>query len=444
MGQAACVQPVVRPQPTGLVKGEKEVKMKSVRKKALIAIIVEFFVFSFVGVSLVLMLFHAGILAFPVIAFMWTFWGFNVLTFFIGIEIKFRYKISFAVLNLLFVSLLITFLINSSGSTRNNTVHIVSIAISIVVALFYLIVSILFVKNYWKPAKDEILRLFGKIPAEVPLDDCKTKYPLLLVHGTGFRDRKLFNYWGLIPEVLEEHGATIFYGRHDAWANIEDAANQISTTLRNILEKTGSEKVNVVAHSKGGIDVRYAIARLGLSDKVASLTMISSPNHGLKTMDSLYSVFGKGIFKYCAFFVNIWFRILGDKKPDFYKATQQFCETFMEKFNDEIVDTPSILYQSFAGKMKNPLSDIFMWLLNLIIGFSDGDNDGVVSVESAKWGKFRGTIEGRGFFGISHPHEVDGYRTNPRLKENESLPSGSKTIRDFYISLVRELKDTGF
>ena len=418
--------------------------MKSVRKKALIAIIIEFFVFSFVGFSLVLMLFHAGILAFPVIAFMWTFWGFNVLTFFIGTEIKFRYKISFAVLNLLLVSLLIAFLINSAESTRNNTVQIVSIAVSIVVALLYLLVSILFVKHYWNPAKNEVLRLFGKNPPEPTLDDCKTKYPLLLVHGTGFRDRKLFNYWGLIPEFLEEHGATIFYSKHDAWANIEDAANQIVIALKEALEKTGSEKINIIAHSKGGIDVRYAIARLGLSDKVASLTMISSPNHGLKTMDLLYSVFGKGIFKFCAFFVNIWFRILGDKKPDFYKTTQQFCATFMEKFNDEIVDTPSILYQSFAGKMKNPFSDIFMWLLNLIISFTDGNNDGVVSVESAKWGKFRGTIEGRGFFGISHTHEVDGYRTNPRLKESESLPTGSKTIRDFYISLVRELKDTGF
>ncbi len=171
--------------------------MKSVRKKALIAIIIEFFVFSFVGFSLVLMLFHAGILAFPVIAFMWTFWGFNVLTFFIGTEIKFRYKISFAVLNLLLVSLLIAFLINSAESTRNNTVQIVSIAVSIVVALLYLLVSILFVKHYWNPAKNEVLRLFGKNPPEPILDDCKTKYPLLLVHGTGFRDRKLFNYWGL-------------------------------------------------------------------------------------------------------------------------------------------------------------------------------------------------------------------------------------------------------
>ncbi|WP_191013764.1 esterase/lipase family protein [Treponema zioleckii] len=417
--------------------------MKSLRKKALIASLIEFFVFSFVSFSLVLMLFHAGILAFPVIAFMWTFWGFNVFTFFVGIRIKWIYKISFAVLNFLVISLSIAFLINSSESVRNNTFYIAALVISILTGILYLLLSVFFVKNYWKPAKNEVLRLFGKIPPESLFDDCKTKYPVLLVHGTGFRDRKLFNYWGTIPEILEEHGSAIFYSGHDAWANIENAANQIASSLKIVLEKTGSEKVNVIAHSKGGIDVRYAIAKLGLSDKIASLTMISSPNHGLKTMDSLYSILGNRFFKFCAFFVNLWFRILGDKKPDFFETTQQFRASFMERFNKEIVDFPSIIYQSFAGKMKNPFSDIFMWLLNFVISFSDGANDGLVSVESAQWGKFRGTIEGRGFFGISHPHEVDGYRTNPEIKESENLPAGSKTIRDFYIGLVRELKDMG-
>ena len=341
------------------------------------------------------------------------------------------------------MSLLIAFLIIFSESDRNKTAYTVALIIAGVVGILYLLAIILFIKNYWTPVKDEILRLIGKIPPEPPLEDCKTKYPVLLVHGTGFRDRKFFNYWGAIPEILKEHGASIFYSGHDAWANIEDAANQIVCTLKSVLEKTGSEKVNIIAHSKGGVDVRYAISKMGAQDKIASLTMISSPNHGLKTMDSFYSIFGKKIFKFCAFFVNVWFKILGDKKPDFFMATQQFRSSFMEKFNSEIIDSPSIMYQSFAGKMKKPFSDIFMWFLNLVISFSDGANDGLVSVESARWGNFRGVLEGRRFFGISHPHEVDGYRTNPKIKESENLPSGSKTIRDFYIALVRELKEMG-
>lgn len=274
-------------------------------------------------------------------------------------------------------------------------------------------------------------------------DDCKTQYPIFLVHGTGFRDRKIFKYWGSIPKSLKKRGASVFYSKHDAWANIENASEQIVAGLNQALAESGVQKVNVIAHSKGGIDVRYAIAKFGIAEKIASLTMISSPNHGSKTIDTLFSVFGNGFFKFLAVFVNLWFKILGDKKPDFFMTVQQFRASFMEKFNSEIHDEPSILCQTFAGKMKSPFSDIFMWFLNFVIGLCEGENDGLVTVESAKWANFRGVLEGRGFFGISHPHEVDGYRTNPKLREHEGLPNGSTTIRDFYINLVRELKEKG-
>lgn len=32
----------------------------------------------------------------------------------------------------------------------------------------------------------------------------RLKYPVLLVHGMGFKDYKLVNYWGRIPETLEK------------------------------------------------------------------------------------------------------------------------------------------------------------------------------------------------------------------------------------------------
>lgn len=416
----------------------------SIRKSALIKCIYQFILFSIIGFSLVLMLFHAGILAFPVIAFMWTFWGFNFLTLIIGIPFRKRYKFSFAFLNLFVIALLLVFLINSSESVKNEKVLTIAIISSIVVGILYLITIIFFIKAYWKQAKNEVLKLFGKeIPFEKCSEICKTKYPVFLVHGTGFRDRSFFNYWGEIPDLLEKNGATVFYSNHDAWANIEDAATQITNSLKTVLEKASCEKVNVIAHSKGGIDVRYAINKLGLEDKIASVTMISSPNHGSKTIDKLFSIFGEGLFKFLAVFVNLWFKILGDKKPDFFRTSRQFCSTFMDDFNKEIIDSPAILYQSFAGKMKNPFSDIFMWFMNFILKFSDGENDGLVSVESSKWGNFRGVIEGKGFFGISHAHEVDAYRTNPKIKEFTGFPKNAKTIRDFYIRLVEELKEKG-
>ncbi len=35
---------------------------------------------------------------------------------------------------------------------------------------------------------------------------CATKYPLLMLHGIGFRDFKLANYWGRIPVLLKKNG----------------------------------------------------------------------------------------------------------------------------------------------------------------------------------------------------------------------------------------------
>lgn len=48
---------------------------------------------------------------------------------------------------------------------------------------------------------------------------CKTKYPLLLVHGVFFRDFRFLNYWGRIPEELKKYGATIFYGSRNGSEN---------------------------------------------------------------------------------------------------------------------------------------------------------------------------------------------------------------------------------
>ena len=35
---------------------------------------------------------------------------------------------------------------------------------------------------------------------------CRTRYPILLVHGVFFRDFEHFNYWGRIPKELEKNG----------------------------------------------------------------------------------------------------------------------------------------------------------------------------------------------------------------------------------------------
>ncbi|MBQ8003378.1 MAG: triacylglycerol lipase, partial [Clostridia bacterium] len=69
------------------------------------------------------------------------------------------------------------------------------------------------------------------------MEEKTLKYPLLLVHGMGFRDRERLNYWGRIPKELEKLGCRVFYGEQDSNANIEANAEFIGNRINEILEE---------------------------------------------------------------------------------------------------------------------------------------------------------------------------------------------------------------
>ena len=109
---------------------------------------------------------------------------------------------------------------------------------------------------------------------------CKTKYPILFVHGVFFRDSEFVNYWGRVPDELKRNGAVIYYGKHSSALSVSDSAKELVARIEEIVEDSGCEKVNIIAHSKGGLDSRYAISVLGASKYVASLTTINTPHKG--------------------------------------------------------------------------------------------------------------------------------------------------------------------
>ncbi len=75
---------------------------------------------------------------------------------------------------------------------------------------------------------------------------CKTKYPIILVHGVFFRDIRFFNYWGRIPKELEKNGATIYYGEQQSALGVAESAAEITERIKKIINETGCEKVNIL------------------------------------------------------------------------------------------------------------------------------------------------------------------------------------------------------
>lgn len=265
------------------------------------------------------------------------------------------------------------------------------------------------------------------------------RYPVLLVHGMGFRDNRIISYWGRVPNALKEAGCDIHLGYQDSNADIETNGKHLAQRIRQILAETGAEKVNIIAHSKGGLDCRYALSVLGVGSKVASLTTISTPHHGSKTMDLLMK-FPEPFIRFVGFCTDCWFRMLGDKKPNSYKVFHAFTTAAAAKFNAATPDCEGVMYQSYAFVMKTPFSDIFMGLPNFVIGLIEGENDGLLTPDAVKWGIFRGIYRGTGRRGISHCDEVDMRRSPLSKKAGE----GISDIVDFYIKVVSELANQGY
>lgn len=263
---------------------------------------------------------------------------------------------------------------------------------------------------------------------------CRTKYPLLMVHGVFFRDFEHLNYWGRIPEELEKNGARIYYGNHNSASAVRDSAEQLAARVHEIIDKTGCEKVNIIAHSKGGLDSRAMIALTDAAPYVASLTTINTPHRGCQFADYLLNKIPAKQQKAVEKAYNAGAAKLGDVNPDFLAAVHDLTFENCEKLNEEIVDDPNIFYQSVGSKLNKPMSGRFP--LNFtypLVKYFDGANDGLVGEESFPWGENYHFLTVEGKRGISHGDVIDLNR--------ENIPGFD--VREFYVQLVADLKNKG-
>ena len=276
--------------------------------------------------------------------------------------------------------------------------------------------------------------------SDTPLQDlsCRTRYPIVLIHGAGFRDLKWPVYWGRIPGALERRGAQVFYGLQDCWASTETNAREIVRRIDEIRKETDAGKVNLIAHSKGGLEARMAASSLGAGDRIASVTTIATPHHGSKTVDRLFKA-PQALFSAAAFAVNNWIRVVGDKKPDFLAVCKGFTTEHMAAFNRENPDVPGVFYQSFGCVMARPFSDINLSTANFVLNRIEGENDGLVSLESARWGENFTVLRGSGRRGISHLDAID-FRRRPFSRQ---LGEGVQDICEVYMAIAADLRRRG-
>jgi uncharacterized alpha/beta hydrolase family protein len=112
-----------------------------------------------------------------------------------------------------------------------------------------------------------------------------TKLPVLLIHGY-MEDAAVWNKW---VDLLKKDGISAVYPitfkeSDDKCGSAAEHAKELSNIIGQIKDETGQNKVNIVGHSKGGLDARVYLANN--TKDVANLVMIGTPNAGSPLAES--------------------------------------------------------------------------------------------------------------------------------------------------------------
>jgi triacylglycerol lipase len=234
-----------------------------------------------------------------------------------------------------------------------------------------------------------------------------TQYPIVLCHGMAGFD-SLFgvvDYFYGIESALKSGGAKVFVTHVPSFNSTEARGEALLAQIEDLAARTGAQKLNLIGHSHGGLDVRYVAAMR--PDLIASVTTVGSPHQGADLADYLRAHLSQGGFTegVLSLFANSLGTILGllsghtssqDAIAGLDALTSKGMDAFNAKFpaglptttcGDGPASANGIRYYSWSGhsQLTNVL-DVSDAPLKLSSVVYSGKNDGLVGTCSAHFG----------------------------------------------------------
>ena len=97
-------------------------------------------------------------------------------------------------------------------------------------------------------------------------------------------------------------------------------------------KKENTNKVNLIAHSKGGLDSKFFIENLNNNDVVDTLTTLCTQFKG-SPIASFILRFPNWMIKIIAWWIDLIYKMFGDKNPDSLKVCNEL--KLVDDLNDE-------------------------------------------------------------------------------------------------------------
>jgi len=230
-------------------------------------------------------------------------------------------------------------------------------------------------------------------PAIIPVQT-----PIVLMHGFGVGAS--FRRGGHLHEEalhLRSRGVRAVAPNVSPYNTVRARTAQWDERLQHVLDETKTDRLVLIAHSMGGLDARYLITQMGWHEVVDALVTISAPHRG-SAIASLVLDQPELVRNWVSDVADwVGTHILEDGSANIRQALTELTPEYMEKtFNEEVPDHPDVEYWSYgcqAGTGTDvPIAPIFRYL-NQYLFEREGVNDGIVSVRSARWGTYQGTVD---------------------------------------------------
>ncbi len=239
----------------------------------------------------------------------------------------------------------------------------------------------------------------------MPDNETTPRCPILFCHGLlGFGSLRFpfkthLDYWRKIPEFFQTRGWQTAVAEVHWTAPVTRRAPELACFIERF-----PGRVHLIAHSMGGLDARYCISRMGLADKVATLTTLGTPHRG--TLFANWLLEKESLTARALQWVG--------NATDASETIRQLTLEAMNVFNQETPDAPDVSYfcrngtlpplkmsplLQFAGHLQQEMLREFQssGRATNILTPDWAENDGLVPLPSAQWGTSLGTVSGDHF-----------------------------------------------
>lgn len=303
-------------------------------------------------------------------------------------------------------------------------------------------------------------------PVGIGRDHGGPPYPIVLMHGMGGFDKLTgpvpLTYFNDVIADLAASGETdVYVTVAPPYDTSEDRAQAILPQIQKILDDTGKEKVNLVGHSQGGMDARLIASPAGLAfgEHVASVTTVATPHQGSLVADAVLgtlqgvppSVIDQVTSAALSLLEKTAYDVQNDPhlRAQMTELSQQYMTTV---FDPKYVDDPRVAYSSYGGRtnLETGQSDCegavypddptrvdaaqpeVQILAQFLQGATDVTNDGLVTVQSARWGAFLQCVP------ADHLKEVG------QIAQNGPDPMSGFDHLEFFRQVVARIRAAGY